>query len=137
MSKLTPWFPPEVKPVYVGVYRTKFFANYSGYSYWNGSAWSFEWDSVEEVSRMEIGNQDKSWRGLAKNPQADKPVPVDWSVQIMQDDKPRRLRLTIGVQSFYLDVQDDEDGRMEWLCKQLTGAMEKLTANKNLENREE
>lgn len=55
---------------------------------------------------------------------------ADWQVQIMQDWEPRRLRLTIGVQSFDVDVHDDPDepGRMEWYLAQLTGAMNKLTA---------
>lgn len=57
-------------------------------------------------------------------------APMEWSVKIMQEWEPRRLRLTIGVQSFNLDIQDeaDEPGRMEWHCAQLTGAMQKLTA---------
>lgn len=64
---------------------------------------------------------------LAAQPPA---PPVEWSVQILQDWDPRRLRLTIGVQSFDLDIHDepDEPGRMEWHCAQLTGAMEKLTS---------
>lgn len=52
-------------------------------------------------------------------------MPKRWTVQIMEDWKPRRLRLTIGVQSFDLDVHDDpeEPGRMEWYRDQLTKAM--------------
>lgn len=57
------------------------------------------------------------------------PGRTEWKVQIMQDWEPRRLRLTIGVQSFDLDIHDDpeEPGRMEWHCAQLTKAMEKLS----------
>jgi len=64
---------------------------------------------------------------LAAQPPA---PPVEWSVKIMQDWDPRRLLLRIGVQQFYLDIHDEPDdpGRMEWHCAQLTGAMQKLTA---------
>ena len=54
----------------------------------------------------------------------------DWQVKIMEDWKPRRLALTIGVQSFFLDVKDEpcEPGRMEWYRASLTNAVKNLIA---------
>ena len=54
-----------------------------------------------------------------------------WAVVIMQDHSPRKLRMTIGNQSFDLDVQDysDEPERMEWFQDMLTKAMTRLTAS--------
>jgi len=53
---------------------------------------------------------------------------TNWTVQIMENYKPRRLRLTIGVQSFDIDVDDEEDGRMEWFRDMLTKAMKNATS---------
>ena len=57
------------------------------------------------------------------------PTRNDWQVKIMEDWEPRRLALKIGVQCFFLDVQDDatEPGRMEWYRAQLTNAMKNIT----------
>lgn len=54
----------------------------------------------------------------------------DWQVKIMEDWVPRRLVLKIGVQSFFMDIQDSpsEPGRMEWYRAQLTNAMKNAVA---------
>ena len=70
-KKLTEWFPADVKPARVGVYKTKFTA-LEGYSYWNGCEWTNQVDAKTRVRTAwtEGACQEKHWRGLAKNPKA-------------------------------------------------------------------
>ena len=53
--KLTDWFPPEVKPVRVGVYQRDYqddFPEIPSYSYWNGEAFCFcEETAIDSDSR--------------------------------------------------------------------------------------
>lgn len=57
-------------------------------------------------------------------------MPSGWKVHIPDGYKPRRLRLSIGVQSFDIVVSDhpDEPERMEWFCDMLTKAMQSVAA---------
>jgi hypothetical protein len=75
--KLTPWFPPDVLPVYEGVYKTLLTAtggkfSVPGYSHWtppkNGRCgrWSGQASEPSRVWRDSSGVQQKSWRGLAR-----------------------------------------------------------------------
>jgi hypothetical protein len=65
---LTPWFPPHVKPVRVGVYQVeddriepKILENIRPiFSYWNGQNWS----------NMRGPKRERFWRGLAIDPEA-------------------------------------------------------------------
>ncbi len=68
--KLTPWFPPDVKPVHIGWYHTgvaakcpindvKSEANCNWW--WNGSHWT-AFDGCAPIY-----NQNRYWRGLAEN----------------------------------------------------------------------
>lgn len=76
MSKLTKWFPPEVKPVHVGVYQTDFepLGKDIEYSHWNGVRWGPQWDCIERAACANgtQGIQNKHWRGLSENPSAPK-----------------------------------------------------------------
>jgi len=76
MNKLTPWFPDNVKPAYVGVYenRVKFGHNglyLDGYSYWDGEYWMMmNFTKDKTISDFEIsGNQYRQLRGLAEKPE--------------------------------------------------------------------
>jgi hypothetical protein len=74
--KLTPWFPPEIKPVRNGIYETRInncSCNTKGeISNWNGQRWSHQVGKMANKSYLtDFGNcaaQDKLWRGLAKEP---------------------------------------------------------------------
>jgi hypothetical protein len=75
-KKLTPWFPPEVKPARKGVYIGSIFRDDGLYRYWDGVAWSFPEESPQEAYRYrkdgkrghsEI-SEDVEWRGLARRP---------------------------------------------------------------------
>ena len=75
---LTPWYPPHIKPVHVGVYETDaepndFPGSGSCYQYWDGSLWGYCSDKTDfflcpndgYVSRY----QSPRWRGLAYPPE--------------------------------------------------------------------
>ena len=70
--KLTPWFPVGTVPSRVGVYETRLPVLKgigTRYSRWDGSQWSFQWQSIAAAGRDTcIGSQDKEWRGLAADP---------------------------------------------------------------------
>lgn len=74
-----------------------------------------------EHLRGDVGSR---WCALAERPAAPSPV-VPWAVNIDNDYKPPRLRLTIGVQSFniYIDHVEEEPDRIEWYREMLTKAM--------------
>lgn len=66
MPKLTPWFPPSVKPVRVGKYSRKFPGrNYR--DYWDGEEW------LTHMGGIPLADQGRPWRGLAEDPN---PQPV-------------------------------------------------------------
>ena len=71
---LTDWFPPDVKPVYIGVYQTKMtgtdgFIHKQKFSLWTGEKWMDSAITVTHAAnRRFIGFQQKKWRGLAKKP---------------------------------------------------------------------
>jgi hypothetical protein len=76
--KKTPWFPPEKKPVRVGVYETGLWFEFEvvggvGYQFWNGSRWDMygvtPWEALRFVG-AESQYQEVAWRGLAKDPNA-------------------------------------------------------------------
>ena len=77
--KLTTWFPYRVKPIHVGVYEVKYLLLGSidyGYAYWTGKEWTNAWNSVQRAYRNRTwisgAIQEKSWRGLAEDPQGGK-----------------------------------------------------------------
>lgn len=69
--ELTPWFPPEVKPVRVGWYETHMLKSIVGHSFWAGNKWSNTYfgESWNEINLRSISFdgaiQKKTWRGLA------------------------------------------------------------------------
>lgn len=74
--KLTPIFPPHIKPVRKGVYKTWFTGytgiKHEGYSYWNNKKWSHQRPLIKNEDYY-IGNgvwspanQNKSWQGVLK-----------------------------------------------------------------------
>jgi len=75
---LTPWFPPDVKPVHEGVYEIKSDTSIrmNGYSQWDGKQWGPSYDMIGSCFNMaavDIGVPGvwavgKKWRGLKKQP---------------------------------------------------------------------
>jgi hypothetical protein len=67
--KLTPWFPPEIKPAYPGVYeiQNEFI---TWYRRWDGKRW-FDGDYLKEaaaVQKTPYLGKPSPWRGLAEPP---------------------------------------------------------------------
>lgn len=74
--KLTDWFPPEVKPVHVGVYETQSarFMDDTWYAYFDGKRWGYctctnPEDAFEYRNRQHFRDSDSPWRGLAEKPE--------------------------------------------------------------------
>jgi hypothetical protein len=69
--KLTEWFPPEIKPVHIGVYQCNPFAPHT-YRNWDGKNWGVSQHTAEQASfvgYLHAQYQDKiEWRGLAEEP---------------------------------------------------------------------
>lgn len=72
-QQLTLWHRPELKPVRVGVYGTKFMridelSEPQGYSFWNGRHWGYQSSSPDDAATPQYSGasrvQWKSWRGL-------------------------------------------------------------------------
>ncbi len=77
-DELTPWFPPHIKPVHVGVYETASATaegnpldGSEGFQRWDGRVWGgFKASACEAyvedgyVSKF----QNNCWRGLAEQP---------------------------------------------------------------------
>jgi hypothetical protein len=57
-SPITPWFPPEVKPVRVGHYPVDYGVDGISFAHWNGVQWC-EWEDGSIIS-----NQNLRWYGL-------------------------------------------------------------------------
>lgn len=85
-QKLTDWFPPEIKPVRVGVYQvgeTEGLSDPDGYSYWDGFhwaqvAWIKHFDSNAESlavswkDSIDVWAQNCAyWRGISQNSNKD------------------------------------------------------------------
>jgi len=69
MNKMTPWFPPHIKPVHKGVYEIKYTERglYDSYMWatWNGSKWSsVSYNLCDEYHKQFDANQNKYWRGF-------------------------------------------------------------------------
>lgn len=74
--KLTPWFPPSVRPVHAGIYETRWAnpkrrTSYPLYQHWDGLVWS-GWSSNVDMAERNAGlvsvRQEPQWRGLAEQP---------------------------------------------------------------------
>lgn len=71
--KLTPWFPPEIKPVHVGWYdvanlkmEPHFFPPW--FFHWNGTTWDSFGSFPGPFKPNPYVVQDVPWRGLARKP---------------------------------------------------------------------
>jgi hypothetical protein len=69
--KLTPWFPPDTKPVRPGIYMVE--ARNLYWRYWNGERWhlgvgvALEVPAPRHASKWDIApNQNVAWRGCAE-----------------------------------------------------------------------
>ena len=73
MRRYTEWFPPEIKPVRVGVYETSLMSGWHlcGFTYWDGNMWSNQqlWPKTAYKQRdyKVDALQAKPWRGLVRS----------------------------------------------------------------------
>ncbi len=70
MGKLSRWYPPEIKPVWIGEYDTQ--TELHGFkvrSSWDGFHWYF---TGEFMGGGPLLNQAVYWRGLASKPRGKK-----------------------------------------------------------------
>ncbi len=71
MSNMTPWFPPDIKPVRKGVYLVSFNSHdpmQKLYAAWNGKRWSNAGFDVNSYlhNRLIGASQNKYWRGFTE-----------------------------------------------------------------------
>ena len=73
--KLTPWYPPEVKPVREGWYARKLRTDNDRYqymNYWDGNYWYYNVDGRAKAAANFVGHECHTnhwyWRGLAEEP---------------------------------------------------------------------
>ncbi len=71
--KLTPWFPPEIKPVHVGVYEIRDdMLKQTFFAYWNGlffgSGMRKRQDAANSRWSHQLNEFVHAWRGLAEKP---------------------------------------------------------------------
>lgn len=71
--KLTPWYPPNIKPLRRGVYITKVKSpsgkEYKSFQYWSGTFWKIMSATVENAykARHFVSlQQDVHWKGIQK-----------------------------------------------------------------------
>ncbi len=79
--KMTPWFPPDVKPVHIGEYNASAISTSEVMRWWDGKRWSLPYLPTfrDEAKRM-LRSQHASrrfqkvilWRGLAEKPKGAK-----------------------------------------------------------------
>lgn len=70
-NTLTPWYPPHIKPVRVGVYETRviFMSEGENYQYWDGTQWGYCAHRPEYCTNFPSELQNRCWRGLAHPPE--------------------------------------------------------------------
>ena len=71
---LTPWFPPDIKPVREGVYEIHS-PDFSGiwYSFWDNKNWGWvsrdkEFAVKRYISDPDVRHDAHTWRGLTEQP---------------------------------------------------------------------
>jgi len=73
MSKFTPWFPGNVKPVRVGVYQRQYNCPPTNwFCYWDGKLWGCAEKKAKDADPAFMGKSffpEKPWRGLAEKPE--------------------------------------------------------------------
>jgi hypothetical protein len=65
-AQMTEWYPPETKPVRVGVYKT-WYGLIKKDAFWDGAVWR-----LGHADGYELAYQDRCWRGLAADPKGSK-----------------------------------------------------------------
>lgn len=72
-QKLTPWFPPEVRPAHPGVYISTVNRARTFYRLWDGSNWHYGHESdpakAATINDIWLPPEFLHWRGLAEKPQ--------------------------------------------------------------------
>lgn len=74
-AELTPWYPPEVKPVRVGAYLIRS-SEVVWYRWWNGKKWGLGGHTPMQAYRMRRSKAlNREWRGrrLVQRPAIDMP----------------------------------------------------------------
>jgi hypothetical protein len=69
--KLTPWFPPDVKPAHVGVYQCRGLPTTQKFQHWNGyfwGGWAADKKAAERNGYVPSMREQPEWRGLAVKP---------------------------------------------------------------------
>ena len=71
--QLTPWFPPDSKPVREGVYETHTVQERGGFSRWISGHWSVTYASPADAAGDDKPSlmQRKLWRGFTDGPNAE------------------------------------------------------------------
>jgi hypothetical protein len=74
-QKLTPWFPPNMKPVRPGLYIASIGRRNRFYRRWTGKRWLYGSYSQEDAATMPARPWPEKdyplhWRGLASDPKA-------------------------------------------------------------------
>lgn len=67
---VTPWFEPDVQPVYKGVYQRLYDGANVVYCLWDGMQWCVQSPYPEAAARMTATSPcyERPWRGLAVKP---------------------------------------------------------------------
>jgi hypothetical protein len=76
-AKLTPWFPPDVKPNRVGIYERRALNGRIlpfPFYYFNGVNWTIccgsAPDKVDATATEQLSKYEFMWRGLARKPRS-------------------------------------------------------------------
>lgn len=77
MSKVTQWFPANIKPVHIGLYNASIAGNTRLMRLWNGRYWSrgfypevMNGSEIKRAKKSKYRLQDcVKWRGLAEKPE--------------------------------------------------------------------
>jgi len=74
-EKVTPWFPPDVKPLsdkeHIGPYETEERMIGTWYRYWDGKRWGAGCNTIPgaiDLKDISFACQYNRWRGLSRNP---------------------------------------------------------------------
>lgn len=78
MTRLTPWYPPHIKPVHFGVYNASYLKDVKVYREWSRNGWSLGWidshtDGHIDLCKFNFSPIQNSihWRGIADEPKGE------------------------------------------------------------------
>ena len=65
--KLTPWYPPDIKPIRKGVYITKK-NNIIYFQHWTGRYWNTRMGTIDGAGNVKLKSihQDVYWKGIER-----------------------------------------------------------------------